>query len=92
MWPFTGPHYTFIGRWKRNRNTNNGRHSLLKLKKQKICIRSLKGLLETGLKRKNFNECLGDLILDKSLKDDKIDSRECLSLSEDEVNHDDSTY
>ena len=46
--------------------------------------------LETGLTRENFNECLGDLISNKSVKHNTINSRECLSLPKDEIDHDDS--
>ena len=50
----------------------------------------VKDSLETGLTRENFNECLGDLISNKSVKHNTINSRECLSLPKDEINHDDS--
>ena len=46
--------------------------------------------LETDQTKENFNECLGELISDKSVKHNTIHSRECLSLPKDEVNHDDS--
>ena len=50
----------------------------------------VKDLLETGLTLENFNKCLGDLISNKSVKHNTINSRECLSLPKDEINHDDS--
>ena len=47
--------------------------------------------LETGLTRENFNECLANLISNKSVKHITINSRECLSLPKDDSNnHDDS--
>ena len=47
--------------------------------------------LETGLTRENFNECLSNLISNKSVKNITINSRECLSLPKDNSNnHDDS--
>ena len=47
--------------------------------------------LETRLTRENFNECLRNLISNKSVKHITINSRECLSLPKDDSNnHDDS--
>ena len=39
-----------------------------------------KKLLEPGLARANFNECLGELVSNKSVKYNATDSREYLSL------------
>ena len=47
--------------------------------------------LETGLTRENFNECLGNLISNKSVKHITINSRECLSLPKDDSNNHDDT-
>ena len=66
-----------------------------KVKNKKWCgaeevFNLVKDSLETGLKRENFNECLGDFISNKSLKHNTINSIECLSLLKDEIKHDDS--
>ena len=50
----------------------------------------VKDSLETGLTQENFNECLGYLISNKSVKHNTINSTECLSLSKEETIHDDS--
>ena len=67
----------------------------LKRKKKKCGLEEVFNLvkisLETGLTRENFNECLGNLISNKSVKHITINSRECLSLPKDDSNnHDDS--
>ena len=50
----------------------------------------VKDSLETALTRENVNECFGDLISYKPVKHNTINSRECLGLPKDEINHDDS--
>ena len=67
----------------------------LKRKKKKFgpeeVFNLVKISLETGLTPGNFNECLGNLISNKSVKHKTINNRECLSLPKDDSNnHDDS--
>ena len=50
----------------------------------------VKDSLETGLTQENFNECLGYLISNKSVKHNTINSRECLSQPKEETTYDDS--
>ena len=52
-------------------------------------FKRVKDLLKTGLTKENFNECLGELIPGKSVKNNTFKSRECLSLPKDKINHDD---
>ena len=46
----------------------------------------VKDSVETGLTRENLNECLGQLISNKSVNHSTINSRECLSLPKNEIN------
>ena len=50
----------------------------------------VKDSVETGLTRENFNECLGQLISNKSVNHNTINSRECLGLPKNEINLDDN--
>ena len=58
----------------------------LKKKQQKMWTGGSHSL-EAGLTRENFNECLGELISNKLVKYNTVNRRECLSLPEDEINH-----
>ena len=66
----------------------------LKRKKKKFLPEEVfnlaKDSLETGFTQENFNECLGYLISNKSMKHNTINSGECLSLPKEETTHDDS--
>ena len=44
---------------------------------------------ETGLTRKNYNEYVGKMIPNKSVKHTTINNRKCISLSKYKINHDD---
>ena len=52
----------------------------------KKVFKFVKGSVETALTRENFNECLGKLISNKSVNHNAVNSRECLSLSKNEIN------
>ena len=67
----------------------------LKIKNKKCGTKEVFNLvkisLETGLTWENYNDCLGNLISNKSVKHNTINGRECLNLpNNDSNNHDDS--
>lgn len=57
----------------------------------KEVLKLFKDSLETAFTIENFSECHGELISNKSVKHNKINSRECLSLPKEDLNHDHST-
>ena len=62
-------------------NKKCGLMEVFKLAKDSVETGLAKDWVETGVTRENSNECLGQLISNKSVDHSKINNRECLSLS-----------
>ena len=69
--------------------------AILKRKNKKCgpkeVFKLVKDSIETGLTKENFNECLGQLISNKSVTRNIMNNRECLSLPKNEINLNDSS-